>query len=122
MNIHEFIVNIPEWIDAKEPEQFIDELKSIYLRDDKNLTNAYARGTNRFFRIKIQPVKSFRGWVRKQHILRLLDIMNKSHKPELLKPKDKVVLKKQIRKADKSMSAKATGVSGTQASASTWTR
>ncbi len=120
MNIHEFIENTPKWIDAKEPEQFLDELMTAYNRDKDGLTKVYDRGTNRFFIIKKQPVKSFKGWIRKQYILRLLDIMDKSHKPELLTTKDKTVLKKQIRKADKSMSARATGVTGTQASDTYW--
>ncbi len=120
MNILDIIKMIPMWIDAKEPAQFRDELLSIYDRDNKGLTKVYDRGTNRFFRVKIQPVKSLSGWFIKRHLLKILDIMNDQHKFKELNPEGRKKLASKIKKADRSFYASRT-ISGTQARNSDWT-
>ncbi len=111
------------WIDAKEPEQFKDELMQAYKRDDEGLTDVYARGSNRFFIIKKQPVKSLRGYFNKKHVLRLLNIMNMSHGLKHLETVEKImvskVIDKEVKKADRTFAANRT-TTGTQARAVYW--
>ncbi len=119
MKTLDFIKKIPMWINAREPEQLLYFLMKAYEDDLQDRTQAFKRDSDRFFILKTWKVKSFKGFLTKRHILNLLDIMNKKHKPDLLTDKDKIVLEKQIRKADKSRSARSTAT-GTQASAAYW--
>ncbi|MCP4267581.1 MAG: hypothetical protein GY777_18790 [Candidatus Brocadiaceae bacterium] len=120
MKTLEIIKLIPTWIDAKEPEQFKRELLVAYQDDLTNKTDVYARGTNRFFIIKKQPVKSIKGWLVKRHILNVLEIMDMNHKFKLLNIGEENKLYRKTKSADRNLFAKST-ITGTQARSSQWT-
>ncbi len=117
-NILKFINQIPSFIDAKEPKQFLREIISAYEDDESGKTHVYDRGTNRFFIIEKQPVNSIRGWFNKRYLLNILYIMDAAHKPELLDTKGKIKLNRMVKKADKRTTT--LGVTGTQAKAAVY--
>lgn len=120
MKILDFIKIIPTLMDAVEPNQLRDALKLIFTADGKKEIKSFDRETDRFFIIKTWKVKSFKGWLGKRYVLRMLNIMNAYHKPHLMNDKDKSKMEKEIKKANLSMFS-TEKINGTIAKSSQWT-
>lgn len=118
MKTLDFIKSIPYIIRAKNPEQLQYLLLKAYTDDNLDKTTVFARGTDRFYIVKTWGVRNPIGWLAKRHVLKALDLMNKSHKPELLSTKDKINLDKQVKSLNRSLFSNS--ISGTQARNADW--
>lgn len=119
MKILDFIKTIPFIMRAKNPDQLAYLLNKAYSDDLLEKTNVFDRDTDRFYLIKTWGVKNPIGWLGKRYILKILDIMNKTHKPELLTSKDKVKLDKQVKAVDRSVFSRSV-MSGSEARSNEW--
>lgn len=121
-DVLKFINQIPAFICAKEPEQLRYLLNKAYTDELLEKTRVFSRETDRFFIIKTWKVKGMKGFLRKRHVLKLLDIMNVSHKLKDVPNDQKDKVSRNLNKSVKSADRKTTTLSmnGTQAKAAYW--